>query len=134
MPVRALSSSVLKWPDAQLVDQAVRSWAYALGRSHPKILKIGYIAYARSDWGVCGDVDILILVSHSDQSVEQRSCEWNTRTLPVPADVLVDTLEEWQRLPKEEGRFYQTVTREVRWVFERIENESGNIDTPLGGS
>lgn len=133
MPVRSLNSSVLKWPDAQLVDQAVRSWAYALGRSYPQILKIGYVgSYARGNWGVGSDVDIFILVSHSEQPFEQRSGEWDTRTLPVPADVIVYTMKEWQHLPKE-GRFYQTITREVRWVFERTENDSSNIATLPGG-
>ncbi len=133
MPVRSLNSSVLKWPDAQLVDQAVRSWADALGRRHPQILKVGYVgSYARGNWGVGSDVDILILVSHSEQPFEQRSGEWDTSALPVPADVLVYTIEEWQRLPKG-GRFYQTITREVRWVFERTKNETSNIATSPGG-
>lgn len=133
MPVRSLSSSVLKWPDAQLVDQAVRAWSCDLGKRHPQILRIGYIgSYARGDWGVGSDVDILILVSHSEQPFEQRSSEWDTCTLPVPADVLVYTIEEWQRLPRE-SRFYQSVTREARWVFERTENETSNTDTPSGG-
>ncbi len=133
MPVRSLSSSVLKWPDAQLVDQAIRVWAFTLGKSHSQILKIGYIgSYARGDWGVGSDVDILILVSHSEQPFEQRSSEWDTGALPIPADVIVYTIEEWQRLPKE-GRFYKTVSREVRWVFERIENETGSIGTPSSG-
>jgi hypothetical protein len=30
MPVRSLSSSVLKWPDVQTVDLAVRRWANTL--------------------------------------------------------------------------------------------------------
>ena len=39
--------------------------------------------------------------------------------LPVPADLLVYTADEWQALLAEENAFAGTVQREVRWVFER---------------
>jgi len=134
MPVRSLNSSVLKWPDDQLVDQAVRAWAYKLGKSHPQILKIGYIgSYARGDWGVGSDVDILILVSHSGQHFEQRTSEWDASALPVPADILVYTLEEWQHMLAG-GRFSQTVAREAVWIFERTKSEEFDTGVPVGGT
>ena len=63
MPVRLLSSSVLKWPDAQTVDRAVRQWAAKVVRSRTDVLRIGYFgSYARGDWGVGSDLDLVILV------------------------------------------------------------------------
>jgi hypothetical protein len=42
--------------------------------------------------------------------------------LPVPADLLVYTREEWERLQAEGGRFARTVAREAMWLFPRPAN------------
>jgi predicted nucleotidyltransferase len=116
MPVRSLNSSVLKWPDAKTVDAAARRWAEKVVRDRGDVLKIGYFgSYARGDWGVGSDLDLIIIVENSKQPFEKRSIEWNATELPVPADVLVYVEEEWKSLRK--TRFYQTVTQEAVWVY-----------------
>ena len=116
MPVRLLSSSVLKWPDAQTVDRAVRQWAAKVVRSRTDVLRIGYFgSYARGDWGVGSDLDLVILVEGSLLPFERRSIEWDVTELPVPADVLVYTKEEWQSL-EPQGGFFGTLIQEVIWV------------------
>lgn len=117
MPVRSLNSSVLKWPKAQAVDQAVRRWAERMAGQQPGVVRIGYIgSYARGDWGVGSDVDIVVIVAHSALPFERRAVQWDATELPVPADVLVYTLDEWEALDRQ-GRFYQTVIREAVWVY-----------------
>ena len=119
MPVRSLNSFILKWPDAQTVAQAVRHWSQKALLSHYDVMRIGYFgSYARGDWGVGSDLDLIIVVESSDQPFERRASEWDATELPVPADVLVYTDEEWQSL-EQEGRFYQTVTQEAVWVYIR---------------
>ena len=119
MPVRSLSSSVLRWPDSQTVDQAVRRWAEKVVRQRQHVVGIGYFgSYARGDWGVGSDLDLIIVVESSDQSFERRAANWDVIEVPVPVDVLVYTDEEWQSLGKH-GRFYQTVMREILWVYIR---------------
>lgn len=119
MPVRSLNSFILKWPDAQTVAQAVRHWSQKALLSHYDVIRIGYFgSYARGDWGVGSDLDLIIVVESSDQPFERRASEWDATELPVPADVLVYTDEEWQSL-EEKGRFYQTVTQEAVWVYIR---------------
>lgn len=119
MPVRSLNSFILKWPDAQTVAQAVRHWSQKALLSHYDVTRIGYFgSYARGDWGVGSDLDLIIVVESSDQPFERRASEWDATELPVPADVLVYTDEEWQSL-EQEGRFYQTVTQEAVWVYIR---------------
>lgn len=119
MPVRSLNSFILKWPDAQTVAQAVRHWSQKALLSHYDVMRIGYFgSYARGDWGVGSDLDLIIVVGSSDQPFERRASEWDATELPVPADVLVYTDEEWQSL-EQEGRFYQTVTQEAVWVYIR---------------
>ena len=117
MPVRSLNSSVLKWPDRSAVDKAIRQWSKKVGSTKHGIEQIGYFgSYARGDWGVGSDLDIVIIVGNSDKPFEARGREWNTAELPVPADVLVYTREEWQSLI-EQSSFLRTIAAETIWVF-----------------
>ena len=80
MPVRLLSSPVLKWPDAQTVDKAVRRWAEDIHQNRKDVLRIGYFgSYARGDWGVGSDLDLIVIVKHSDLPFERRSVGWMSR-------------------------------------------------------
>lgn len=122
MPTRSLSSSVLKWPSAQTVDQAVRRWAEKVVQQRQDVVRIGYFgSYARGDWGVGSDLDLIVVVQRSDQPRQRRTVAWDLIDLPVPADLLVYTREEWQSL-RHQGRFSQTIMREAVWVYVR---ESG---------
>lgn len=124
MPVRSLSSSVFKWPEARSVDQAIRQWAAGVTANRPGICRIGYFgSYARGDWGVGSDLDILIVVEHCEQPFEKRAAQWPTSDLPVPADVWVYTEQEWRSFAGE--RFHRTVQQEAVWVFEH-----GRLDRP----
>ncbi len=121
MPVRSLRSPVRTWPDLRTVDQAVRQWAERVGRSRKGALRIGYFgSYARGDWGVGSDLDLIIVVERAEQPFERRGAQWDVTELPVPADVLVYTQEEWDLLGRQGGRFYRTVMGEGRWVWERL--------------
>lgn len=118
MPVRSLSSSVLKWPDKEAVDFAVRRWAESVARAKKDILQIGYFgSYARGDWGVGSDLD-MIVVESSSKPMERRAAEWDTTDLLVPADILVYTEDEWQKV-RLQGRFGRTVMQEAVWVYRR---------------
>jgi hypothetical protein len=44
--------------------------------------------------------------------------------LPVPADLLVYTVEEWHAMARERGRFWRTVDEEGVWVHRRDESSS----------
>ncbi len=117
MPTRSLRSSVLKWPDAKTVDKAVRQWAQQVAQAHPGTRRIGYYgSYARGDWGVGSDVDLLVIVARSDRPFIERAAAWDATGLPVPADLLVYTEGEWDAMVGQ-GRFSETVRREVMWVY-----------------
>jgi predicted nucleotidyltransferase len=95
----------------------VRLWAERVSQNRGEVLRIGYFgSYARGDWGVGSDVDLVIVLKSSPLPFERRASEWDATGLPVPADVLVYTEEEWQRLPKQ-GRFYRTMRQETVWVL-----------------
>ena len=118
MPVRSLRSSVLRWPDRDRVDLAVRVWARDLAGRRKEILRIGYFgSYARGDWGVGSDVDVLIVVRASDEPFHRRSAAYDATALPVPADVLVYTAKEWEAASRRPG-LPGTARRDAVWVFE----------------
>ena len=126
MPVRSLSLSVLKWPDARTVGQAVRLWAEGVGQSRKDVLRIGYFgSYARGDWGVGSDLDLMIVVESSEQPFVRRAIEWDVTELPVPADVLVYTEEESSL--EQQGPFYQKAVQEAVWVYVRPGSKSSEL-------
>jgi len=117
MPTRLLSSSVLKWPDAETVHTKVIQWADQLAKMRDDIIRIGYFgSYATNNWGVGSDLDIIIIVKDSDKPFQKRSVDWDTTELPVSADVLTYTKEEWENLDKQ-SRFYKTLSTEVVWLY-----------------
>ncbi len=121
MPVRSLSSSVLKWPDKETVDFAVHRWAGRMARARKDVLQIGYFgSYARGDWGVGSDLDLIVIIESSSKPVERRAAEWDTADLPVPADILVYTEDEWQKM-RSQGRLGRTVMRVAVWVYRKVE-------------
>ena len=115
MPVRSLNSSVLKWPDAQTVKRSLRRWVKKAVRQHPYVVRVGYLgSYARGDWGVGSDLDLVIVVTHAEQPFIQRSAHWDTTELPVPVDVLVYTKEEWESLKQT-----RLARQNIKWVYRR---------------
>jgi predicted nucleotidyltransferase len=119
MPVRSSSSCVVKWPDAAVVDRALREWASRASAGRDDVRRVGYFgSYARGDWGVGSDLDVIIIVSDARLPFERRGLEWDLTGLPVPADVLVYTQSEWNR-GAGGARLHETIAREGVWVLER---------------
>lgn len=119
MPIRSSRSSVLRWPDQTEVDPAVRAWAAEVVTRNEQVCRIGYFgSYARGDWGVGSDVDLVVVVERSDDPFERRPLAFDATHLPVPADLLVYTRAEWERLSIG-GGLPRTVAAEVVWVFVR---------------
>lgn len=114
MPVRSLHSSVFRWPDKDEVEKALWDWAQKLKAEHPEILRIGYFgSYATASWGVGSDVDIVIVVASSQKPFAERPQDFDTTSLPVPADLLVYTAEEFAKL---KGKFSRVLREEAVWI------------------
>jgi hypothetical protein len=83
------------------------------------VRRIGYFgSYARGDWGVGSDLDVLVVVEHADEPWERRAAVWDATELPVPTDVFVYTAKEWEQRTAAPG-FHATVMREVVWIYDR---------------
>lgn len=125
MPLRSLNSSVLVWPNQAEVDGAVRRWATEVSRSQPYLRRLGYFgSYARGDWGVGSDLDLVAVVATAEEPFERRSAKWDTTSLPVPADVLVYTESEWHALQEAGGRFARRLAEEAVWIISRTPTEA----------
>jgi len=118
MPVRSLNSSVLKWADRKKIEEELKNWIDKVIKEKRGIIKIGYFgSYARGDYGVGSDLDIIIILESSSLPFEKRGIEWDTTDFSVPVDLLIYTIEEWQKLEKENSSFYKKVSKEVIWLF-----------------
>ncbi len=120
MPVRSLSSSVLAWPKKSRIESALISWVDANATSTPELIAVGYFgSYARGDWGVGSDLDLILVLQNSNVPFERRAIRFDTTGLPVPADTLVYTRDELASLMAGGSRFAETIRRETCWVWRR---------------
>jgi predicted nucleotidyltransferase len=120
MPVRSLNSSVLRWVSREEALQAAKAWAERVAQERPEVLRVGcFGSAARGDWGVGSDLDLLVIVAHSDKPFLYRATDFDTTSLPVPADLLVYTQDEWAAMERS-GRCGR-LGAEVRWLYERGE-------------
>ena len=102
MPVRSLGSPVIRWPAKDEVHAAVVRWARALVEERPEVVRVGYFgSYAKGDWGVGSDVDLVVIVSRAGEPFPRRGAAYDATSLPVPADLLAYTEGEWSRLEAE---------------------------------
>jgi predicted nucleotidyltransferase len=117
MPTRSLSSSVLRWPDRATVHAAAAAWSEAQRRLRAEIVRIGYFgSYATDRWGVGSDLDLVVVVKTADQPFDRRTLGWDLHGLPVPADLLVYTKAEWDRLMQTPGRFQHHLAHDTIWL------------------
>jgi predicted nucleotidyltransferase len=117
MPVRSLRSSVLKWPDRAEVERAARHWIADEVPRHFGVERVGYFgSCASGGWGVGSDLDLVAVVREAAEPFERRALAWDLSQLPVPAEILVYTSEEWERLQREGGRFARMLASETVWL------------------
>ncbi len=117
MPVRSLSSSVLKWPTRSDVTRAVTNWLRELSESG-RIVRGGYFgSYARGDAGVGSDIDIVATVVDHGLPFERRAAEFDATGLPIPADLLVYTEAELDDLLADGSRFARVLQDEAVWII-----------------
>lgn len=118
MPVRSLNSFVLVWPDRAQVERAAREWAAAVARDRRGVRRIGYFgSYANGTWGVGSDLDLVAVVDAVTEPFARRAVTWPLEELPVPAEMLIFTPAEFERLRARGDRFASILSREVIWIW-----------------
>jgi len=120
MPVRSLNSSVLRWPTYEEVICKLKEWIKEVTEKKDEVIRIGLFgSYARGDFGVGSDLDLIIIVESSKLPFERRGIEWDTTSLPVPVDLLIYTSEEWEALKEKRTKFYKTIMKEAIWLYDK---------------
>jgi hypothetical protein len=116
---------VLRWPDPDVVIEAARGWADSLAQQRKDVLRIGYFgSYARGDWGVGSDLDLVIVVTETNAPFHERSLQFQSPDLPVPAEMLIYTAAEWDKLMSKSTRFANMLRTEARWLYEQQQSSS----------
>jgi predicted nucleotidyltransferase len=116
MPVRSLHSSVLRWPDRSTVEAAARQWARQVAAGRSDVVAVGWFgSYPAGNWGVGSDLDLVVVLEATLEPFERRAVGFDTTTLPVPADLLVYTRAEWERLAQRTGS--KSFARQVEWLL-----------------
>lgn len=117
MPERSSRSFVRRWPRREEVLSGARTWAAELMAAYPEVSAVGVFgSYGRGDAGFGSDLDMVVIVRASDEPWLQRSARWPSERLPLPADVLTYTPEEWARLAERSPRFAAALARETLWL------------------
>lgn len=118
MPVKSSHSSLLVWPTADRVIQFAAAWARQTADEHTDIHRIGYFgSYATGRSGVGSDLDLVIVIEQSNQPFARRAASWDTTTFPVPVDLIVYTVVEWDAFTSSEIGFARTLRHETRWLY-----------------
>ncbi len=118
MPVRSLNSSVLKWPDRETVGRKIREWAGKMLTRNSGVVGIAVFgSYAERRWGVGSDLDIVVLLDKSADPFAERSVEVHEGILPVPADILIYTIDEWKSMKSEGRRLVDAVEQNGIWIY-----------------
>ena len=116
MQVRSLTSSVHKWPDRRSVESALQIWARRV-LERGDVRRVGFFgSYARGDWGVGSDVDVVVVLSKTSLPFQERPLALPGLRLPVSADLVVYTEEELQDLAN--TKFGKTIADEAIWIDE----------------
>lgn len=119
MQKKSLNFYKIKWFEKKDIENALKKWANKILSQHKNILKIGYFgSYAKGNWNVGSDIDILIIVESSSEPFYKRSLLFDTLELPIPADLFVYTESELIQL-KDSKFVKEVVKEEVIWIYKK---------------
>ena len=121
MPVRLLTQSVMRWPDAAEVLREVSDWAERQGQVHPSLQRVGVFgSYGRGTAGVGSDLDLLLIDAAAEGPQHGRLLHWPLEQLPLCCDALVLTPVELDTLMASGQRMARELQRDARWIWQRV--------------
>ncbi len=89
----------MRFADPERIREAVRRYALAIRASHPEIRSIRWFgSWVRGDPTVGSDVDLCVIVGHSDKPRRERLPDFLPREFPVGIDLFVYTVDEYDAL------------------------------------
>lgn len=114
MPAPSSRSFVRTWPSTESVLDAGQAWAERLAQADASVVAIGcFGSFARGADGFGSDLDLVAVVR--GPRPEPTDPRWSTLDLPVPADLVVYTADEWRSLLASGRRMGKVLSNEARW-------------------
>ncbi len=65
-------------------------------------------------------MDVIAIVSKTAEPFEHRSLEWDLSGLPVPAEIIIYSLAEWEMLEQGNTRFFRMLDCDAIWTFSMV--------------
>lgn len=117
MPVTSSTTSVKRWPTPDQVPRALRDWADIQAAARPDLVALAcFGSHARGNTGFGSGLDLVAIIRKSELPRLERNRDWPCERLPVPIDLLVYTVDEWERMRRKGGRFARMMDEEAVWV------------------
>ncbi len=118
MPKKSLNSVKIKSVNKKILIDRLKEWSYEAAKTHKEILKIGYFgSYARDDYTPSSDLDILIVVKHSNKPPHKRLLDYSLDYFPVGCEVFVFTEEEIRKKKESKKGWLNTILSEIQWIL-----------------
>jgi uncharacterized protein len=112
--------STAEWPEPEVLHQELENWARYTADAEPRVVQVGYLQLDDSpDADLGSHLDLILLMEEFDLPLAERVGMWDLGTVPVPAQTLVYTIEEWSEFLESDDPLSQKLKDEVVWVFER---------------
>lgn len=103
-------SVVIKSVDHCAIAHAVETYVADLRRLHPEVRRIIWFGSWVNGLPAPGsDVDLCLIVSHSDKPRRERTADYLPVGFPVGVDLFVVTEEEFARLAKDSPGWHETI-------------------------
>jgi predicted nucleotidyltransferase len=105
-----LSTVVIKSIDRGKVQEAVQQYARQLRQQHPEVTRVIWFGSWITGYPSPGsDVDICLVLSHSDLPIRERLPEYLPSRFPVGIDLHIYTQNELDHLRQSAAGWYQAI-------------------------
>ncbi len=104
---RKLSRSVkIRYFDKKLVEESLRGYLKEIEEKHPEVKRVLLFgSFVRDECVPGSDIDLLLILSASEETFMERIPRFLPSRFPVGMDVFPYTEEELEKM-KEEGNFF----------------------------
>jgi predicted nucleotidyltransferase len=93
------TSARVRYAEPERIRKAVHDYAREIRGTHPEVRSIRWFgSWVRGDAGVGSDVDLCIIVDHSDGPRRDRIMDFLPRVFPVGIDLFIYTAAEFTTL------------------------------------
>ncbi len=104
-----------RFVDRDEILNLARDAARRIAENHVGVVKVLLFgSFARKDYGVRSDLDLLVIVNSSDRPIRERIEDFLADAPGYPTDILVYTEQEMQSLSENSGFLRQAVREAIQ--------------------